>query len=83
MQMTCSQVSGVTRPQSIGTRSPISVVQPTGSSGTGFGSQVTVSPYRVTGSQISPVVGSPAPSTHVFGPSTSGSSSDDGKLVWE
>ena len=38
MQFTGSQVSGVTGPQSIGTGSPVSVVQPTGSSGTGFGS---------------------------------------------
>ena len=59
------------------------MVQPTRSSGTGFGSQVIGSPYISLGSQGSPVVGSPALGTHVSGPSTSGSSSDDDKPVWE
>ena len=52
--------------------------QPTSSSGIGFGSQVTGSPYRTIGSQSSP-----APGTQASGPSTSGSSSDDDRLVWE
>ena len=60
-------------PQSTGTGSLGLMVQPIGSSGTGFGSQVIGSPYRATRSQDSPVVGSPAPGTQVSGPSTSGS----------
>ena len=59
------------------------MVHPAGSSGTCFGSQVIGSPYRATRSQGSLVVGSPAPGTQVFGPSTSGSSSNEDKLVWE
>ena len=59
------------------------MVQLLGISGIDFGSQVTGSPYRVTGSQSSPVVGSPASGTQVSGPSTSGSSSDDDRPVWE
>ena len=59
------------------------MVQPVGSSGTGFGSQVTGSPYRATGSQVSPSVGSPASSSQVIGSSTSRSSSDKDRPVWE
>ena len=58
-----------------------SLVQTACSSGIGFGSQVIGSPYRATGSHISPVVGSPAPGTQVSGPSTNGSSLDDDRLV--
>ena len=81
VQQTGSQVSGVTRPHSIGTSSPVSVVQPTGSLGTGFGSQVTGSPYRASGSQGSPVVGTPASGSQVTGASTFGSSSDEDRRV--
>ena len=35
------------------------------------------------GSYISLVIGSPTPGTQVFGPSTSGSSSNDDRPVWE
>ena len=73
----------VTGPQSIGTSSPVSVVQPAGSLGTGFGSQVTGSSYRASGSQCSPVVGTPASGSQVTGVSTSGSSSDEDRPVWE
>ena len=59
------------------------MVQPTGSSRTGFGSQVTGSPYRALGSQGSLVVGTPASSSQVTGVSTSGSSSDEDRPVWE
>ena len=59
------------------------MVLPIGSFGIVFGSQVIGSPYRAIRSHISPVVGSPALGTHVSGPSTSGSSSDDDKPVWE
>ena len=52
-------------------------------SGTGFGSQVTGSPYRASGSQGSPVVGTLASGSQVTGVSTSGSSSDEDRLVWE
>ena len=83
VQQTGSQVSEVTGPHNIGTGSPVSVVQPTGSSGTGFGSQITGSPYRASGSQSSPVVGTLASGSQVIGASTSGSSSDEDKLVWE
>ena len=51
MQQTGSQFFGVSGPHNIGTGSPVSVVQPTGSLGTGFGSQVTGSPYRASRSQ--------------------------------
>ena len=83
MQLTSSQVFGVTGPHNIGTGSPVSVVQPTGSSGTGFGSQVTGSPYRASGSQGSPVVGTLAFGSQVIGSSTSRSSSDEDRPVWE
>ena len=83
MQQTGSQVSGVTGPHSMGTGSPVSAVQPVGSSGTGFGSQITGSPYRGSGSQSSPIVGTPASGSQVIGASTSGSSSDEDKPVWD
>ena len=83
MQLTGSQVFGVTGPHSIGTGSLVSVVQPIGSSGTGFGSQVTGSPYRATGSQVSPSVASPASSSQVIGSSTSRSSSNEDRPMWE
>ena len=57
------------------------MVQQAGSSGIGFGSQATGSPYIATESQISPVIGSLDPRTHVSGPSTYGSSSYDDRLV--
>ena len=60
VQQTGSQVSRVIGPHSVGTSSPVSVVQPAGSLGTGFGSQITGSPYRVSRSQGSPIVGTPA-----------------------
>ena len=60
-----------------------SVVQPAGTSRTGFGSQVTGSPIAATRSQSSPVVGSPTLGTQVSWPSTFGSSLDDDKPVWE
>ena len=63
VQQTGSQVSGVTGPQIVGTGSPASVVQPTGSSGTSFESRVTGSPYRASGSQRSLVVGTPTSSS--------------------
>ena len=78
-----SQVFGVTGPHSMGTGSPVSVVQPAGSSGIGFRSQVTGSQYRASGSQSSPVVGTPASGSQVTGVSTSGSSSDEDRPVWE
>ena len=81
--MTASQVCEDTGPQSTCTGSSGSVVQPEGSSRTGFGSQVTSSPYKATGSQISPIVGSPAPGTKVSRPSTSVNSSDDDRPIWE
>ena len=59
------------------------MVQPAESSGTGFGSQVIGSPYRASRSQSSPVVGTPAFGSQVTGVSTSGSSSDEDKPVWE
>ena len=59
------------------------MVQPAGSSGTGFGSQVTGSPYRASRSQGSPIVGPPASGSQLIGPSTSGSSSDEDRPVWE
>ena len=83
VQVTGSQVSGVIGTHSTGTRSSVSVVQPTGSSRTGFGSQVTGLPYIGTGSQISPVVGSPTLGTQISGPSTSGNSSVDDRPVWD
>ena len=57
VQSASSQVSGVTGPQVTRPRSSRSVVQPTVSSGTSFGSQVTGSPYKATRSQISPAPG--------------------------
>ena len=59
------------------------MVHPARSSGTGFGSQVTSSPYRALGSQGSPVVGTPAFGSQVTGVSTSGSSSNEDKPVRE
>ena len=59
------------------------MVQPTGYLGTGFGSQVTGSPYRASGSQGSPVVGTPASDSQVIGVSTSSSSSDEDRPMWE
>ena len=59
------------------------MVQPTGNSGIGFGSQVIGSPYIAIRPHISPVVGLPTPRTQVSGPSTSGSSSYDDRPVWE
>ena len=83
MQQTGSQVFGVIEPHSIGIGSPVSVVQLAGSSGTGYGSQVTGSPYRASGSQGSPVVGTPATGSQVTGVSTCGSSSYEDRPVWE
>ena len=59
------------------------MVQPAGSSGTSFGSQVTSSPYRALGSHGSPVVGTLASGSQVIGVSTSGSSSYEDRPVWE
>ena len=67
----------------MGTGSPVSVVQPTEYSGIGFGSQITGSPYRASGSQTSPIVGTPASSSQVTGVSASGRSSDEDRPVWE
>ena len=67
----------------MGTGSPVSVVQPIGSSGTGFGSQVTGSSYRALGSQSSLVVGTRTFGSQVIGVSTFGSSSDEDRPVWE
>ena len=59
------------------------MVQPARSSGTGFRSQITGSPYRGSRSQGSLVVGTRAAGSHVIGASTSGSSSDEDRPVWE
>ena len=67
----------------MGTGSPVSMVQLAGSSGTGFGSQITGSPYKGSGSQSSPVVGTQASGSQVTGVSTSGRSSDEDRPVWE
>ena len=53
------------------------------SSTKGFGSLVTGSPYRASGSQSSPVVGTPASGSQVTWVSTSGSSSDEDRPLWE
>ena len=83
MQQTGSQVSRVLRPHIMGSSSPVSVVQPARSSGTGFGSQVTGLPYRASGSQSSLVVGTPTSGSQVTGVSTSRSSSNEDKPMWE
>ena len=49
------------------------MVQPAGSSGTGFGSQIIGSMYRVSGSQSSPIVGTAVVGSQVTRASTSGS----------
>ena len=59
------------------------MVQPGGFSGTGFGSQVTGSLYRASGSQSSLVVGTLASGLQVTRASTSGSSADEDKPMWE
>ena len=59
------------------------MVQPTGSSSIGDGSTITGTPYRASGSQSSPVVGTPATSSQVTRVSSSSSSSDEDRLVWE
>ena len=84
-QQSGSQVFGVTGPQSVGTGSPGSVVRPSGSSGTGDGSIITGTPYRGSGSglQGKPGVGTLASGSQVTGVSSSGSSLDEDKLVWE
>ena len=80
-----SQVFGVTGPQSVGTGSPGSVVRPAGSPGTGDGSTITGTPYRGSGSglQGTPGVDTPASGSQVTGASSSGSSSDENRPVWE
>ena len=83
MQQTGSQVFRVTGPHNIGTGSLVSVVQPAGSLGTDFGSQVIGSPYRASRSQGSPVVGTPTSGSQVTRPSTSGRSSDEVRPMWE
>ena len=51
-QQSGSQVSGVTRPQSVGTGSLGSVVRPEGSSGTGDGSTIKFIPYKGLGLEL-------------------------------
>ena len=84
-QQSGSQVSGVTRPQSVGTSSPGSMVRPIGCSGTCDGATITDTPYRgsSSGLQDTPGVGTPASGSQVTRVSSSGSSSDEDKLVWE
>ena len=77
-----SQVFGVIGPQSVGTGS---VVRPAGSSGTGDGSTITGTPYKGSGSGLQgiPCVGTPASGSQLTGASSSGSSSDEDRPMWE
>ena len=59
------------------------MVQPARSSRTGIGSTIKGTPYRASGSQSSPVVGTPAAGSQVTGFSSSSSSSDENRPVWE